>query len=364
MASDHPLPSHTAYQASGVDTDEAAIGLHRLVERISRSWRPPAQFGGVRLPIGYFANVINIGDNKGLAISTDGVGTKVIIAQMLNRYDTIGIDCIAMNVNDLICVGAQPISFVDYIAVERVDSRMLDAVGIGLARGAEEAGISISGGETAQLEDVVRGFDLAGTAVGLVSLDKIISGRDLEPDDRIIGIASSGIHSNGLSLARRAFFKRDPPLPLEYEMPETGITLGAELLRPTLIYVREIMEILEKVGHAKALAHITSDGLLNLARVDNSRVGFLIDEMPEIPEIFNMIQYYGDVSIEEMFEVYNMGVGFCIVAEEAQVGHILSLLAAHGRKGSVIGKAIEDPSKGVYVPRYGLEGHGKRFRRR
>jgi phosphoribosylformylglycinamidine cyclo-ligase len=204
MTTDHPLTSHTAYRDSGVDTDEADIGLSRLVKRITGTWPPHGNFGAVQLSIGYFANVIDIG-GTGLAICTDGVGSKAIIAQLMNKYDTIGIDCIAMNVNDLICVGAQPVSLVDYIAVERIDAQMLDTIAIGLAQGAEQAGISISGGETAQLEDVVRGFDLAGTAVGTVPLDKIVTGRHLEPGDRVIGIESSGIHSNGLSLARKAF---------------------------------------------------------------------------------------------------------------------------------------------------------------
>lgn len=361
MTLDSPLSLHTAYKDSGVDTDEADIGLNRLVKRITRNWLPPGNFGGVQLPIGYFANVINIGDGKGLAICTDGVGTKAIIAQMMKQYDTIGIDCIAMNVNDLICLGAEPLSFVDYIAVDRVNLHIIDAIAEGLACGAEQAGISISGGETAQLEDVVRGFDLAGTAVGTVSLDKIITGRHLEPGDRIIGIQSNGIHSNGLTLARKAFFKREQPLPLEYEIPGTGVALGEELLRPTFIYVREVMDILRRVPDIKALVNITSDGLLNLSRVDNPRVGFLIDEMPEAPEIFKLIQSYGQVRISEMFEVYNMGVGFCVVADESKISPILSILEKHNLTAWVMGKVIEDPTKGVYLPGHRLVGHKKRF---
>lgn len=364
MAADCLFTSHTAYRDSGVDTDEADIGLDRLVKRITRTWLPPGRFGGVQLQIGYFANVINIGNGQGLAICTDGVGSKAIIAQMMNRYDTIGIDCIAMNVNDLICVGAEPLSLVDYIAVERVNSRILDVIAIGLAAGAEQAGISISGGEIAQLEDIVNGFDLAGTAVGMVSLDKINTGRYLEPGDRIIGIQSSGIHSNGLTLARKAFFKRERPFSLQYEISETGVTLGEELLRPTLIYVHEIMEILRRVPDVKALVNITSDGLLNLNRVDNPRVGFYIDEMPETPSIFKMIQKHAQVNTSEMFEVYNMGIGFCVISDETKVSAILSILENHGRKAWVIGKVVEDPTKGVDLPRQGLIGHKKRFRER
>jgi phosphoribosylformylglycinamidine cyclo-ligase len=355
------LKSHAAYRDSGVDTEEADIGLDLLVKIITRTWPPRDKLGGVQLKIGYFANVVDIGGGIGLALCTDGVGSKAIIAQMMNRYNTIGIDCIAMNVNDLICVGARPVSLVDYIAAEHVNSQILEAIGIGLAEGADQAGISISGGEVAQLEDVVHGFDLAGTAVGIVPLNKVLTGRDIEPGDRIIGIQSSGIHSNGLTLARKAFFKRERPLPLDFPVQGTNASLGEELLRPTLIYVREVMQILEKVPDVKALVNITSDGLLNLNRVEKQGIGFVIDEMPETPAIFKMIQEFHPVSDAEMFEVYNMGVGFCVVANEADVGTILSIVAKHQKKAWVIGKVIEDQSKGVYLPGRRLKGYKKRF---
>src|SRR5246500_1175941 len=159
------------YKTAGVDTEATQSGLHKIVERIRETWPAPGGLGAVKLDIGYFANVIDIG-GIGLAICTDGVGSKSIIAQMTNRYDTIGIDCVAMNVNDAICVGAQPISMVDYIAIEKADADILGAIAIGLAVGAKQAGISISGGEIALLEDVVRGFDLVGMAVGIVPLDR------------------------------------------------------------------------------------------------------------------------------------------------------------------------------------------------
>jgi phosphoribosylformylglycinamidine cyclo-ligase len=361
MTSGDPGAAYAAYRGAGVDTDEAERGLDRLVERITRSWPRQGDFGAVQLPIGYFANVIDTG-GTGLALCTDGVGSKAVLAQAMNCYDTIGIDCVAVNVNDLICVGARPLSLVDYIAVERVDAQILEAIGIGLAAGAEEAGISISGGETAQLEDVVRGFDLAGTAVGTVPLDRIITGRNLEPGDSIIGIESSGIHSNGLTLARKAFFKREQPLPYDYPLPKTGARLGRELLRPTLIYVREVMEIIAQVPDVKALINITSDGLLNLSRVEHPRVGFRIDEPPPVPEIFELIQQYGSVGTAEMFEVYNMGVGFCVLAEPSKASLVLSILEQHGRKAWVIGEVIDDPTKGVYLPRHRLRGHKKHFR--
>jgi phosphoribosylformylglycinamidine cyclo-ligase len=347
------------YKAAGVDTAQTQFGLLKIIERIKETWPPSDCIGAVKLDIGYFANVIDIG-GVGLAICTDGVGSKSIVAQMMRRYDTIGIDCVAMNVNDVICVGAKPISMVDYIAVEDSDADMLGGIAIGLAAGAKEAGISISGGEISPLKDVLRGFDLVGMAVGLVPLDRIITGRDLASGDVIIGLESSGIHSNGLTLARRVFFKQSN-LPVGHIFPELGIPLGEELLRPTLIYVREILEIIDTVPAVKALINITGDGLLNLPRVD-AKVGFEIDNLPPTPPIFRLIQQYGGVRSAEMFEVYNMGIGFCVLVAERDRDAVLSILGRHGRRARVIGRIIDDDSKGVYLPHQRLVGHGKEFR--
>jgi phosphoribosylformylglycinamidine cyclo-ligase len=348
------------YQGAGVDITAAESGLEKIVERIRRTWPAADGVGAVKLDIGYFANVIDIG-GIGLAICTDGVGSKSIIASMMNKYDTIGIDCVAMNVNDVICVGARPISMVDYIAVEAADADMLGAIAVGLAEGARQAGISISGGEIAQLKDVMRDFDLVGMAVGLVPLDRIITGRDLIPGDAIIGIESNGIHSNGLTLARRVFFEQGK-LSVDYVFPELGIPLGEELLRPSLIYVPEVLDIIEHVPTVKALINITGDGLLNLPRAD-AKVGFEIDNLPPAPPIFRLIQQHGAVADAEMFAVYNMGVGFCVLAAEQDAGAILAILERHRRRARVIGRVIEDDSKGVHLPAENLIGHGKRFRR-
>src|SRR6266702_7628917 len=232
------------YRQSGVDTTEADAGLNRIIARVQKTW-PRAGLGRLVLPIGYFANVIEV-DGFGLALCTDGVGSKTIIADMMGKYDTIGIDCVAMNVNDMICVGAKPLSMVDYIAVASTDAAMLDAIAAGLCAGAEIARISISGGETAQLKDVVKHFDLVGMAVGRVPLDKVIDGRTVREGDVVIGVKSSGIHSNGLSLARKAFFVNHG-YAIDHKFDELAVTLGEELLRPTDIYVPEAMEILAKV---------------------------------------------------------------------------------------------------------------------
>jgi phosphoribosylformylglycinamidine cyclo-ligase len=346
------------YKTAGVDIDAAQSGLDKIIEHIKGTWPAPHGLGAVKLDIGYFANVIDIG-GIGLAICTDGVGSKSIIAQMMNRYDTIGIDCVAMNVNDAICVGARPISMVDYIAIEKADADILGAIAIGLAEGAKRAGISISGGEIAPLKDVVRGFDLVGMAVGIVPLDRIITGRDLSPGDVIIGLESSGIHSNGLTLARHVLFER-AKLSIDHVSPELGTTLGEELLRPTLIYVPEILDVIQQVPTVKALINITGDGLLNLPRVA-AKVGFEIDDLPPIPPIFRLIQAHGGASSAEMFEVYNMGVGFCVLVAERDREATLSVLQQHGRRARVIGRVIADDGKGVYLPCERLAGRGKAF---
>jgi phosphoribosylformylglycinamidine cyclo-ligase len=346
------------HKAAGVDIAEADAGLNNIVARIVGTW-PKSGFGAVQLPIGYFANIVDLG-GIGLAITTDGVGSKAMIADMMRKYDTIGIDCIAMNVNDLLCVGARPVSLVDYIAVEKADAAMLDGIAIGLAEGARQSNISITGGEISQLRDVVRGFDLVGTAVGTVPLDRILVGRDIQPGDVVIGIASSGIHSNGMTLTRRVFFQ-EAGAKIDTYYAELGCTIGEELLRPTIIYVPEILEVLDKVSSVKALMHITGDGLLNLPRID-AEIGFVIDELPEPPPPFGLIEKLGGISRAEMFEVYNMGIGFCVVVAAGDADRVLEILRRHGRQASVIGHAIADPTKSVQLPREKLIGTGKKFR--
>jgi phosphoribosylformylglycinamidine cyclo-ligase len=346
-----------AYKQSGVDTAEADAGLNHIIKRVQATW-PKDGPGRVVLPIGYFANVLELA-GTGIALCTDGVGSKTIIATMMEKYDTIGIDCVAMNVNDMICVGAKPLSLVDYIAIDKADAKMLDAIGMGLCDGAKTADISISGGETAQLKDIVDGFDLVGMAIGHVDLDKVLSGKYVSEGDVVIGIRSSGIHSNGLSLARKAFFESHK-YKITHKFDELALTLGEELLRPTDIYVREAMEILQKVKGTKALINITSDGLLNLARVE-ANVGFEIDGLIEPHPIFALIQAHANVENSEMFEVFNMGIGFCYVVSPNDADLTMSILKKHGRKAQRIGYAVSDPKKHVRIHQQKLIGYHKTF---
>jgi phosphoribosylformylglycinamidine cyclo-ligase len=347
------------YKEAGVDTDEADAGLSRLATRIKKTWPSPnAHMGAVQLDVGHFANVVDIG-GMGIAISTDGVGSKAMIASQLGKYDTIGIDCVAMNVNDIICVGARPVSMVDYVAIEEVKADILDAISIGLCKGAEIARVSITGGETAQLAGMVHGLDLAGTAIGYVALDKILVGQNIQEGDAVIGVESNGIHSNGLSLARRSLFDIGK-YELSKHFDELGSDLGTELLRPTDIYVREAMELIEKIGSLKALVHITSDGLLNLTRL-NPKVGFVIDSLPPTPPIFTIIEKVGRINRQEMFSVFNMGIGFCVVVGEKDVTAARAIWNKGGFRTHVIGHAVKDPSRTVTMPQYGLKGRHKHF---
>jgi phosphoribosylformylglycinamidine cyclo-ligase len=347
------------YRDAGVDTDEADEGLSRLTRRIAATWPGPGALGAVKLPIGYFANVVDV-HGHGIAISTDGVGSKTMIASMLGRYDTVGIDCVAMNVNDVVCVGATPVSLVDYIAVDKADAAMLDAISVGLAEGAKRAGVSISGGETAQLPDIVHGFDLAGTAIGHVALDRIVVGAHVRAGDAVIGIESNGVHSNGFSLVRHVFLK-EQQVPLSHRFSDLDRTLGEELLRPTHIYVREALDLLAAVK-VKALAHITSDGFLNLTRVQ-APVGYVLDALPPAPPIFSLIKRLGEVDDSNMFAVFNMGVGFCAVVDDKDADRAVAIAAGHGKRAWRIGHAVADASRRVHLTQHGLVGQGKHFRK-
>src|SRR5437870_5263424 len=209
MATDQPL----SYRATGV-LDNAQLGLSALLKWVNATSQSRATGTGRRVvDVGFFASVVAITDTLGLALCTDGVGSKVLVAEMLGRYDTIGIDCVAMNVNDAICVGAEPISFLDYIAIERATPKIIEQIAEGLYRGADLAGVSIVGGEISQLPDIIKGhgrdggMDLVGMCAGIVPLDRIILGQHVKPGDIIVGVRSSGVHSNGLTLARKALFE-------------------------------------------------------------------------------------------------------------------------------------------------------------
>src|SRR3954469_7666365 len=310
-----------AYARAGVDTDRTGRAIAGLVEvlRTIDPGRPSRSVVGS----GHYAAVIALDERTGLALSTDGVGSKVIVAEQLERYDTVGIDCVAMNVNDLVCVGAEPLALLDYIALEDADPEMLRQIALGLKAGAEQAGVEIPGGELAQLPELIRGhpsprgFDLAASAFGIVRLDSLVTGERVTPGDAVIGLPSSGLHSNGYTLARRAL----PDMPLDDE--RLGRPLGEVVLEPREIYVNPVLELLRSEVAVRGLAHITSGVLGNLLRL-RAEVGYEIDAPLAVPPVFRLIAERGSVAEEEMYEVFNMGCGFCCVVaaadEERAVG--------------------------------------------
>jgi phosphoribosylformylglycinamidine cyclo-ligase len=329
--------SERAYARAGVDTGSADQAVEALVGVLATidTGRPSR----AALGSGHYANVLRIADGLGLALSTDGVGTKVIVAEALGRFDTVGIDCIAMNVNDVICVGADPIAVLDYIAVERAEPEMLRAIGEGLKAGAEAARVEIPGGELAQLPELIRGhpspsgFDLVGACVGLVDLDEVVTGENIAPGDVLIGLPSSGVHANGLTLARRAF----PDLG-EHPPELGGRSAGEELLEPTAIYARAVADLLESSLEVRGLAHITSGGLLNLLRLQ-AAVGWKVDAPLPRPPVFDLVAERTGTEEPELAEVFNLGCGFCAVVPADDAGEAAELLARHHPGSRPVGRA-------------------------
>ena len=328
------------YAKAGVNIKKEEIAVASIVSWAKKTFMfREGKKGRVMLDIGTYANLIDLGDFA-LAMTTDGVGSKVLVAQEVKKYDTIGIDMIAMNVNDLICVGAEPIALVDYLAMESTNTDLAKEIAIGIYEGAKQAEIAVIGGETATLTDVIKGiggngFDIAGTAIGIVDKDKIITGASIAPGDCIIGLKSNGVHSNGFTLARKVLPKSMYP----------------ELLKPTKIYVKEILELLGEYGSGiHGLAHITGSGFLNLTRLCD--YGFLIDDPQKPHTIFEQIQKFADIPDREMYGTFNMGTGFCVICDRNTANKIIENKTGD-LKMKIIGKVVEE--KGVTIIKDGEE---------
>ncbi len=330
------------YKKAGVDISnikksQAAIG--KLIE----STHKLQKMVKIEHGFGHYAGIVEIPGGKLLAVHTDGVGTKVVIANLMKKYDTIGIDCIAMNVNDIICIGATPISFVDYIAANKNDQQIFKKIVKGLVTGAKKSAVPIVGGETAIMPDVITGkrfsFDLAGTVVGIVSKKDMVLGNKIKIGDVIIGAKSSGIHSNGYSLARKALLTN---YTLKDKIKGVGV-LGNALMTPTEIYVKPVLEVIQKCK-VTGLAHITGGSFTKLLRL--KKIGYNIDSLPKVPPIMKLIEEQG-VKSEEMYKTFNMGVGFCVIASVNQVGKIKSIFKKHRIITYEIGNISK--KKGVFV---------------
>ncbi len=318
-----------SYAKAGVDVNKSEDAHRRIGKLIERTFsQRDDKFGSVFLGFGHYAGLINTGNDKLLALHSDGVGTKVLVAQRLGKYDTVGIDCVAMNVNDLICLGAEPVALVVYLALQEVDEEMVAGITRGLVKGALEAGTAIVGGETAIMPDVIKGegkgFDLAAMSLGVVDGKKVIAGDRVNAGDVVIGLESSGIHSNGLTLARRVL---------------NGMDMEEELLEPTKIYVKGVLDILGKVD-VHGMGHVTGGAFSKLKRIVKG--GMYLDSMPDPPEIFKKIKKYGKVQDREMYRTFNMGIGFCLVVDPEEADRVIAISRSHGTAACTIGKVIED----------------------
>ena len=339
----------SSYDKAGVNIKKIRSTQQHIGKMIAESYSFQ-EIGNIVSGFGHYSGLINIG-NHVLALHTDGVGTKVLVAQQMKCFDTIGIDCIAMNVNDIICTGAEPFAFVDYIALKKVNHELVKKIVKGLIAGAKIAKTAIVGGETAVVPELLAGdndemFDLAGTAIGIIPNKRVILGNNIKIGDIILGLESSGLHSNGYTLARKVLSKYS----LDKIPDFLNQSIGEELLIPTKIYVQPVMELIKnRKVTIHGLAHITGGSFTKLKRLNN-KVRYNLTNLSPPFGIFKQIQKDGKIDVKEMYRTFNMGIGFCIILPKASVDKTISIIEKKKMKvyqigevdskgnGSVIGK--------------------------
>jgi len=336
------------YAKVGVDVSQVRKSHETLARRLESTFKTrKGKVGNPVFPIGHYAGLVDLNDGRVLSLHTDSVGTKIVIAQMMGRYDTIGIDCVAMCANDLICTGAEPVSFLDYLAMAKHDRHVVNEIAVGLVEGAKQAGMAIVGGETAIVPDLLSsdpGIDLVGMAAGICRKKDLILGNEVQNGDSLIGVGSSGIHSNGLTLARRILLKE---YKIHERVPELGWSVGEELLEPTLIYVKPVLEAIANM-EIHGLAHITGGSFAKLERIlGQAKLGVRIEQLPPTPPIFELIQEKGHVTDLEMRRTFNMGVGFVIVCPEEQVDPAIRLFGRHEYSAFELGHVQK--KRGVWI---------------
>ena len=372
-------PTPSTYAEAGVDEEreQSAFG------RVMRPWlartkvKSPMVTSITGLSSGYFATLMHLPPGPPLALTTDGVGTKILLAREAGRWEPVGVDCVANNVNDLICVGAVPLALLDYIATDRIDEAVLDDIAQGLFLGSELAGIAIPGGEIAQigamLADSAGGgpmLDLVGTAIGALpraegptaadnGYRKPLDGSAVRPGDVIIGLPSSGLHSNGYSLARHALFTKGG-MALSAPLPGSRRKLADALLQPTRVYVQAAEALWAAGITPHGMAHISGGGLLNIARLA-ADVSYELDTVPTAPEIFGLIAERGQIGADTMYATFNMGIGFCVVVAESDLQPALDALKKAGEDAVRIGHVTAKPGKSVSIPSENLTGADDTF---
>ena len=332
------------YAGSGVDITAGEEAVERIKHHVRSTFRPEVigdigGFGGLfEFPKDRYKRPV-------LVASTDGVGTKALVARMAGRFDTIGLDLVAMCVDDLVCQGAEPLFFLDYIAVGKLEPGHIDVLVEGVARGCREAGCALIGGEMAEHPGAMEPgeFDLVGMAVGVVERDRVLTGDEARPGDVLIGLPSPGLRSNGYSLARKVFFEVGGRSLSDPAWPGSPRSLADELLEPSVIYAPAVMELQRRV-HVKAVAHITGGGLVgNLPRALNDRVDAVVDRRAwEPPRVFGEIQRLGEIDDDEMARVFNLGLGMIVVLPRSDAFRALDVLRDAGHRGAAeVGELVE-----------------------
>jgi phosphoribosylformylglycinamidine cyclo-ligase len=332
------MTEKTSYKKAGVDITKANLFVKKIQPIIKGTSRKEVMGG-----LGNFGGLFHLDMAKFndpiLVSSTDGVGTKLKIAQMMDKHDTIGIDLVAMSVNDIIVQGAEPLFFLDYISTGKLDVKKSVKIVEGIAKGCVEAGCALIGGETAEMPEFYKDedYDLAGFCVGVVDTDKLIDGSEISVGDRIIGIASSGVHSNGFSLVRKVLFEQEN-LKIKHKIEGLEHSIGTELLRPTKIYVKPILNLMKNFN-IKGITHITGGGFIeNIPRILPDRCRAVIQKDSwNIPPIFNIIQKRGNIDKKEMLRVFNMGIGMMVVVSEKDLNDVLERLEGLGERAYAIG---------------------------
>ncbi len=329
------------YKQAGVDIEEGYEAVARMKKHVQKTLRPEVLSG-----LGGFGGMFDLSKTNCkepvLVSGTDGVGTKLMLAFMMDKHDTIGIDAVAMCVNDIVVQGAEPLFFLDYIACGKASAEQIEAIVKGVATGCQEAGCALIGGETAEMPGMYQAdeYDLAGFTVGIVDKKKIITGQDIQSEDVLIGLSSSGIHSNGYSLVRKALLA-DGGLDLNQTYGQLDCPLGEELLRPTRIYVKSVLALLKQV-QIKGMAHITGGGFVeNIPRMLPAGIGAEIDlgSWPVLP-IFNLLEEVGKLNQQDMFNIFNMGIGMVLAVDKADVETVLDACDKLGEKAYIIGRAV------------------------
>ncbi len=336
------------YKNAGVDIEAGYKAVDLMKEHIKGTMRKE-----VLTDIGGFSGAFSLAGFKNmeqptLVSGTDGVGTKLKIAFLLDKHDTVGIDCVAMCVNDIVCNGAEPLFFLDYIACGKNEPEKIAAIVKGVAEGCKQAGAALIGGETAEMPGFYPAdeYDLAGFAVGIADRKQMINGADLKPGDTLIGIASSGIHSNGYSLVRKVFRMQRDILDTYYE--SLGSTLGETLLTPTKIYVKALQSLKQGKVTVKACSHVTGGGFYeNIPRMLPEGIHAMIrKDSYGIPPIFHMLSKDGDIEEQVMYNTYNMGLGMLIAVDSKEADQAVQLIRAAGEKAYIVGEAVAG-TKGV-----------------